>query len=68
MNDLKSRQIIEYSTEGLLEATKHLLEGNLIAFPTETVYGLGANALNEEAGKTSIKINEFRFKSLKTLS
>ncbi|MFO7635756.1 MAG: L-threonylcarbamoyladenylate synthase [Clostridia bacterium] len=28
-----------------------LLEGGLVAFPTETVYGLGANALNAEAVK-----------------
>ena len=26
-----------------------ILEGGLVAFPTETVYGLGANALNAEA-------------------
>jgi L-threonylcarbamoyladenylate synthase len=26
-----------------------LLEGNLVAFPTETVYGLGADALNKQA-------------------
>ena len=26
-----------------------LKEGKLVAFPTETVYGLGANALNETA-------------------
>ena len=26
-----------------------IAEGKLVAFPTETVYGLGANALNEEA-------------------
>lgn len=28
-----------------------LERGGLVAFPTETVYGLGANALNEEAAK-----------------
>ena len=28
-----------------------LKEGGLVAFPTETVYGLGANALDEEAAK-----------------
>ena len=28
-----------------------LRQGGLVAFPTETVYGLGANALNEEAAK-----------------
>lgn len=31
------------------EAGKVIKEGGLVAFPTETVYGLGANALNSEA-------------------
>lgn len=31
------------------EAGRILKEGGLVAFPTETVYGLGANALDEEA-------------------
>ncbi len=35
--------------EALAEAAEALREGKLVAFPTETVYGLGANALNEEA-------------------
>ena len=35
----------------LLEAAEILREGGLVAFPTETVYGLGANALDEEAAK-----------------
>lgn len=30
-------------------AAKFIREGRLVAFPTETVYGLGADALNEEA-------------------
>ena len=33
------------------EAGKLLREGRLVAFPTETVYGLGADALKEEAAK-----------------
>lgn len=33
----------------IAEAGKMIAEGKLVAFPTETVYGLGANALNEEA-------------------
>lgn len=37
--------------EELLEAAEILRNGGLVAFPTETVYGLGANALNEEAAK-----------------
>lgn len=35
----------------IAEAGKILREGGLVAFPTETVYGLGANALDEEAVK-----------------
>jgi len=37
--------------EELAEAAQILREGGLVAFPTETVYGLGANALDEEAAK-----------------
>ncbi len=33
------------------EAALWIKKGDVIAFPTETVYGLGANALNEEAVK-----------------
>lgn len=33
----------------IAEAGKMIAEGKLVAFPTETVYGLGANAINEEA-------------------
>lgn len=31
------------------EAAEHLLEGGLVVFPTETVYGLGALAKNDQA-------------------
>lgn len=37
--------------EQLKEAAETLRNGGLVAFPTETVYGLGANALNEAAAK-----------------
>ncbi|MCL2565710.1 MAG: L-threonylcarbamoyladenylate synthase [Defluviitaleaceae bacterium] len=33
------------------EAARIITEGGLVAFPTETVYGLGADALNSEACK-----------------
>ncbi len=33
----------------LTDAATTLLRGNLVAFPTETVYGLGADASNEDA-------------------
>ncbi|GAB4262881.1 MAG: hypothetical protein Kow0054_26910 [Deferrisoma sp.] len=35
--------------EGIDEAARALREGGLVAFPTETVYGLGAHALDEAA-------------------
>ena len=35
----------------LKEAAEIIKEGGLVAFPTETVYGLGANALDENAVK-----------------
>lgn len=38
--------------EKLKEPAKALAEGKLVAFPTETVYGLGANALDEKAVKS----------------
>ncbi|HKM43310.1 MAG TPA: L-threonylcarbamoyladenylate synthase [Limnochordia bacterium] len=37
------------------EAVRLLAEGRVVAFPTETVYGLGANALNPEAVKAIFK-------------
>ncbi len=37
--------------EAVSEAGRVLASGGLVAFPTETVYGLGANGLNETAAK-----------------
>ncbi len=39
----------------LLFAAELIREGKLVAFPTETVYGLGADALNAEAVKNIFK-------------
>lgn len=44
-----SHLLIPPSEKGLAEAASLLNQGELVAFPTETVYGLGANALNEES-------------------
>jgi len=41
----------EYNLEKLSKPAKALKEGKLVLFPTETVYGIGANALDEEAVK-----------------
>ncbi|HOU27422.1 MAG TPA: Sua5/YciO/YrdC/YwlC family protein, partial [Paludibacteraceae bacterium] len=35
--------------ENIKQAALIIREGGLVAFPTETVYGLGANALNPMA-------------------
>lgn len=42
---------IIFESDGLTlkDAAKSLLSGKLVAFPTETVYGLGADATNQEA-------------------
>jgi L-threonylcarbamoyladenylate synthase len=45
-------QILSPTEEGLKKASERIQNGSLVAFPTETVYGLGANALDEEAVKS----------------
>ena len=42
-------QIILPDEEGIAKAGQILRDGGLVAFPTETVYGLGANALDPVA-------------------
>ena len=49
--------VLESDDDGIYKSASSLREGGLVAFPTETVYGLGANALNE----TSI-LNIFKAK------
>lgn len=46
----------EYLKEGLKEASKLILNHQVVAFPTETVYGLGANALSAEAVEKIFKV------------
>ncbi|PQV64112.1 translation factor SUA5 [Abditibacterium utsteinense] len=41
--------IFPSDTRHIERAARHLRAGELVAFPTETVYGLGANALDEAA-------------------
>ena len=44
-----SRLLSNCSAAAVSSAASNLLEGNLVAFPTETVYGLGADACNADA-------------------
>jgi L-threonylcarbamoyladenylate synthase len=40
---------VPISPEAIQQAARYLAMGEIVAFPTETVYGLGADALNPEA-------------------
>ena len=57
MKNAMNTKYIKWSPEGgfekkeLLEAKKIIEEGGLVAFPTETVYGLGGDGLQREASK-----------------
>jgi len=42
-------QLLSDTTENITKAARILARGGLVAFPTETVYGLGADAFNPEA-------------------
>ena len=42
-------QLLKPTTEGINEAARLLRDGQLVAIPTETVYGLAADALNPQA-------------------
>src|SRR5258708_18545185 len=48
MIDLQTRTAIA-DAKGIAEAARILRDGGLVAFPTETVYGLGADATNGQA-------------------
>lgn len=45
----------EYNEEKIKEVAQDILNGELVIFPTETVYGIGANALNDAACKNIFK-------------
>jgi L-threonylcarbamoyladenylate synthase len=45
----QSQFVSKCTVDALLKAAQTLLDGNLVAFPTETVYGLGADATNKQA-------------------
>ncbi len=49
MNTIIENMTAGICPEGIARAGEILKSGGLVAFPTETVYGLGANALDEAA-------------------
>ncbi len=48
---IEEKNIDEKAIEGIGIAGKIIRDGGLVAFPTETVYGLGGDALNPESSK-----------------
>ncbi len=42
-------RVLQPTPDALAEAARLIRDGQLVGFPTETVYGLGANALNPKA-------------------
>jgi len=48
-DDSRMEFISNCTTYSIANAAKALIDGHLVAFPTETVYGLGADATNEMA-------------------
>ena len=53
MNDanISTTKLTKANDESIKEAAQIIKSGGLVAFPTETVYGLGANALSDKASR-----------------
>ena len=45
----QSQFVSHCTADAMVLAAQKLIDGHLVAFPTETVYGLGADATNKEA-------------------
>ena len=53
--------LLSPTEENLALAARALREGQLVGMPTETVYGLGADALNEEAKAAMQEVDFYGF-------
>ena len=51
MSMRKRQKVQKMLLDGVKEAALHIMQGGLVAFPTETVYGLGGDALNEKTAR-----------------
>jgi len=49
INQLMKTKFLYADAQGIHSAATQLSAGEIVAFPTETVYGLGANAFNDQA-------------------
>ncbi len=55
MNNMETK-IKPVTAESLTEAKKIIFDGGVVAIPTETVYGLGGNAFDDEAVKRIFEV------------
>lgn len=53
--------IVKPSPENIARAAEIIRSGELVAFPTETVYGLGADATNQQAAKRIFEVKQRPF-------
>ncbi len=51
LNKRMNTQILQFNTKNIELCAEEISKGGIVAFPTETVYGLGADALNATAVK-----------------
>ena len=49
-------KIKNITAQTLTEAKRIILDGGVVAMPTETVYGLGGNAFDDEAVKRIFEV------------
>lgn len=57
-SELPNFHVEEASPDAVREGARVLRAGGLVAFPTDTVYGLGADATNDTAVATIFQIKE----------
>lgn len=56
MTNAMKTQVKPITAESLAEAKQIILDGGVVAIPTETVYGLGGNAFDDEAVKKIFEV------------
>jgi len=61
-------RILKATRRNILAASRIVIKGGLVAYPTETVYGLGCDPFNVEAVKRVFKVKGERRKPLPVLA
>jgi len=60
-------RVVECSLRSLVKAAEIVIEGGLIVYPTDTVYGLGCNPYDREAVERLLKVKDREGKPLPVL-